>query len=101
MADSEEKGTSGSGDSYRINSSKSKNGLGSRVGSALEVIFICSKCSKWIYMCKQHNYCRVIFMEDTIPIRPDRSVLLGRQSYKWTLWDVVFHENNFKLLANL
>ena len=36
---------------------------------------------------------RVIFMEDHIPIRPDRS-LLGRQTFKWSLWDVVFHENN-------
>ena len=31
-------------------------------------------------------------MEDTILIRPDRSLLLGRQN--WSLWDVVFHENN-------
>ena len=29
-------------------------------------------------------------MEAHNPIRPDRSLLLGRQ----TLWDVVFHENN-------
>ena len=33
-------------------------------------------------------------MEDHIPIRPDRSLLLGRQTSKWALWDVVFHENN-------
>ena len=33
-------------------------------------------------------------MEDQIPIRPDRSLLLGRQTSKWSLWDVVFHENN-------
>ena len=32
-------------------------------------------------------------MENHIPIRPD-SLLLGRQTSKWTLWDVVFHENN-------
>ena len=36
----------------------------------------------------------VIFMEDHIPIRPDRSLLLGRETSKWSLWDVVFHENN-------
>ena len=34
-------------------------------------------------------------MEDHIPIRPDRSLLLGRQTSKWSFWDVVFHENNF------
>ena len=33
-------------------------------------------------------------MEDHIPIRPDRSLLLVRQTSKWSLWDVVFHENN-------
>ena len=33
-------------------------------------------------------------MEDHIPKRPDRSVLLGRQTSKWCLEDVVFHENN-------
>ena len=35
-------------------------------------------------------------MEDHIPIRPDRSLLLGKQTSnsKWSLWDVVFHENN-------
>ena len=32
-------------------------------------------------------------MEDHIPIRPDRSLLLGRQTSKWSLWDVVVHEN--------
>ena len=26
--------------------------------------------------------------------RPDASLLLGRQTSKWSLWDVVFHENN-------
>ena len=33
-------------------------------------------------------------MEDNIQIRPERSQLLGRQTSKWSLWDVVFHENN-------
>ena len=33
-------------------------------------------------------------MEDHIPIIPVRSLLLGRQTLKWSLWDVVFHENN-------
>ena len=33
-------------------------------------------------------------MEEHIPIRPDRSLLLGRQASKWSLWDMVFHENN-------
>ena len=37
---------------------------------------------------------RVIFIEDHIPIRRDRSLLLGRQTSKWSLWEVVFHENN-------
>ena len=36
---------------------------------------------------------RVIFMEDQILIRPDRSLQLDRQTSKWSLWDVVFHEN--------
>ena len=36
---------------------------------------------------------RVIFMEDHIQIRPDRSLLLGRQTSKLSLWDVGFHEN--------
>ena len=29
-------------------------------------------------------------MEEHIPIRPDRSLLLGRQTSKWSYWDVVF-----------
>ena len=33
-------------------------------------------------------------MEDHIPIRPDRSLLLGRQTSKWSLWDVFIHESN-------
>ena len=33
-------------------------------------------------------------MEEHFPIRPDRSQLLGRQTFDWSLWDVVFHENN-------
>ena len=42
---------------------------------------------------------RVIFMEEHIPIRPDRILLLGRQTSTWSLWDVVFHENNTKPLS--
>ena len=37
---------------------------------------------------------RVFFMEDHIPIRAERSLLIGRQNSKLSLWDVVFHENN-------
>ena len=33
-------------------------------------------------------------MEDHIPERPDRSLLIGRQTSKWSLWDLVFHEND-------
>ena len=36
-------------------------------------------------------------MEDHIPMRPDRSLLLGRQISKWSLWDVIFHENQSKV----
>ena len=36
-------------------------------------------------------------MEDHIPERPDRKLLIGRQTSKWSLWDVVFHENNSTL----
>ena len=32
-------------------------------------------------------------MEDHIPIRPDIS-LFGRQTSKWSLWDVVFHDHH-------
>ena len=39
--------------------------------------------------------CRVIFMEDQIPLSSDGSLLFGRQTSKWSIWDVVFHENNF------
>ena len=39
----------------------------------------------------------VIFMEDHIQIRADRSLLLGRQTSKWSSWDLVFHENDFYL----
>ena len=35
-----------------------------------------------------------IFMEDHIPIRQDRSPLLGRQTSKWSSWDVVFLKNH-------
>ena len=37
-------------------------------------------------------------MEDNIPERPYRSLLLDSQTYKWSLWDVVFHENDSFLL---
>ena len=37
---------------------------------------------------------RVIFMEDQIPLSSDGSLLFGRQTSKWSIWDVVFHENN-------
>ena len=37
------------------------------------------------YFFGQTTKTRVIFMEDHIPKRPDRSVLLGRQSSKWSL----------------
>ena len=37
---------------------------------------------------------RVIFMDDHIPIRPDRSLLFGRQNSKWSLWAVGIHQNN-------
>ena len=37
---------------------------------------------------------RVIFMAYHIQIRPHRSLLSGRQTSKWSSWDVVFHENN-------
>ena len=33
-------------------------------------------------------------MEDHIPIRPDRSLLSGRHTSEWSLWNLVFHENN-------
>ena len=33
-------------------------------------------------------------MEDHIPIRPDVNLLLGIQTSKGSLWNVVFHENN-------
>ena len=42
---------------------------------------------------------RVIFMEDHIPIRPDKSLLLGRQTSNWSLWDAFFHENNSRINA--
>ena len=35
-------------------------------------------------------------MEEHIPIRPDRSLVFGRKTSKWSLWDVVFHENDSK-----
>ena len=36
-------------------------------------------------------------MEDHIQLKPDRVQLLGRQTYKWPLWDVVFHGNTSTL----
>ena len=39
------------------------------------------------------SLCRVIFMEDLIRLRTDRSILIGKQSSKWSLLNVVFHEN--------
>ena len=33
-------------------------------------------------------------MDDQIPIKSERSLLLGRQISKWSAWEVVFHENN-------
>ena len=41
--------------------------------------------------------CREISMGYHIQIRPDRSLLLCRQASKWSLWDVVFHENTSRL----
>ena len=43
---------------------------------------------------------RVIFMDDHIPIRPDISLLFGRQTSKWFLLDVAFHENNSMSVLN-
>ena len=40
-------------------------------------------------------------MEDNFPERPDRSLLIGRQTTKWSLWDVVFHENDSNLIIPL
>ena len=34
-------------------------------------------------------------MEDHIPLRPDGSLLKGRQTSKQSSCDAVFHENNF------
>ena len=44
---------------------------------------------------------RVIFMGDHIPLRTDRSQVLGRQTSKLSLWDVVFHENNSTLSTHI
>ena len=38
-------------------------------------------------------------MEDHILERPDRSILIVRQTSKWSLWDVIFHENDFKSVS--
>ena len=40
-------------------------------------------------------------MDYHIPERPDRSLLIGRQTTKWSLWDVVFHENDSNLIIPL
>ena len=45
----------------------------------------------------QQKTIRVIFMEAHIPERPDRRLLRGEQTSKWSLWDVVFHETDSKL----
>ena len=37
---------------------------------------------------------RVILREDHIPERPDKSLLISRQTSKWSLRDMVFQENN-------
>ena len=46
-----------------------------------------------------------ILMEDHIPLMPDRSLLLGRQTTIWPSKDVVFHENTYtphlKILNNI
>ena len=33
-------------------------------------------------------------MEDYIQKRQNRSLLINRQTFKWSFWDVAFHENN-------
>ena len=40
---------------------------------------------------KNQYLIRVIFLKDHIPIRPDRNLLLGRQTSKCSLCDVIFH----------
>ena len=39
-------------------------------------------------------------MDDYIPLRPDRSLLFGRQTSKWSSWDLVFHENYSICIVN-
>ena len=39
-------------------------------------------------------------MEDHIPKRPDRSLLLGRQTSKRSVWDVVLHENDSAIVLS-
>ena len=39
---------------------------------------------------------RAIFMEDHIPERANRSLLIGRQTSKWSLWDVIKDQNGLK-----
>ena len=43
---------------------------------------------------------RVILMEDHILIRPDGSLLFGRQTSKLSLWDAVFHEDDSTLISD-
>ena len=50
----------------------------------------------WVNYNALHRCPRVIFIKDHIPERPDRSLLIGIQTSKWSLWDVVFHENDSK-----
>ena len=45
-------------------------------------------------VCAAPNSIRVIYIEDHISIRPDRSLLLGRHTSEWYLWDVIFHKND-------
>ena len=40
-------------------------------------------------------------MEDHIPIRPDRSLLIDRNTSEWSFWDVVIHENYSKFFLEL
>ena len=48
------------------------------------------KLGIWIFIVHNIISFRVIFMKEHIPQRPDRSLLIGRQTSKW---DVVFHGN--------
>ena len=39
-------------------------------------------------VCAAPNSIRVIYIEDHISIRPDRSLLLAKQTSKWSLWSL-------------